>query len=65
VLLKPENPPEAAHLVDHRKAGALLDEQQHRVRSSGSADANPLGGASELHLFKGVDVHVLLQTWTL
>ena len=64
-LLKPENPLEAAHLAEHRKARALLDQQEHRIGSISSADTDPLGGVSELYLFEDVGLHVLLQTWAL
>ena len=47
-LFQPQEVPEAARFVDHRQAGTLLDQQQHRIGRVRPANPDPLRGAAGL-----------------
>jgi len=61
VFLQSEELLEAAGVVEHREARALLDQQEHRVGPTRAADTDPLGGVAELHCVKRVDLHFFSQ----
>jgi len=54
-LFQPEDVPEAGRFVDHRQAGTLLDQQQHRVRRVRPANADPLCVAAGLDGLERID----------
>ena len=54
-LFQPQDVPEAACFVDHRQAGTLLDQQQHRVGRVCPANPDPLGGAAGLDGLERID----------
>ena len=57
-LFQAEQVPEAARFVDHRQAGTLLDQQQHRVGSVRPAKADPLCGIAGLDRLERIDRHL-------
>jgi hypothetical protein len=57
-LFQAEEVLEAARFADHRQAGTLLDQQEHRVGSARPANPDPLGGAAGLDCLQRIDRHL-------
>src|SRR6201987_3231002 len=56
VRLQPEQTAELTDLVDHRQAGALLDQQEKRGPGGGGTDSEPLHRLAELHRLQAIEV---------
>src|SRR5262249_41203548 len=59
VLFEVQLPLQRRRVVDHREAGARLDQQQHRAGPGGPAHQRPLRRPSEVEAVEGVDLVVV------